>query len=106
CDLEHLLKLRCAKAPEGEDATDDTGEVEIDLRGTILAAPSANGDSPETSIRALAARSRAEVSLLDGDTGSSRRMRGRQTLNTGGGTLLEVEGVSISFGGTIALSDV
>jgi branched-chain amino acid transport system ATP-binding protein len=101
-----LLKGRSAKGPE-DGAAVDTGEVEIDLRGTILAAPSQNGDSPATSIRTLAARSRAEVSLLDGETGSSRRMRGRHTnLNGSGGTLLEVEGVSISFGGTIALSDV
>ena len=107
-ELLLLLKGRFAKAPE-EGAAEDTGEVEIDLRGTILAAPSKNGDSPTTSIRSLAgARSRAEVSLIEGETGSSRRMRGRQTLGSGGsgGTLLEVEGVSISFGGTIALSDV
>ncbi|MDQ1500792.1 MAG: branched-chain amino acid transport system ATP-binding protein livM [Actinomycetota bacterium] len=105
-ELVRLLKGRSAKGPE-DGAAVDTGEVEIDLRGTILAAPSQNGDSPATSIRTLAARSRAEVSLLDGETGSSRRMRGRHTnLNGSGGTLLEVEGVSISFGGTIALSDV
>jgi branched-chain amino acid transport system permease protein len=107
-ELVRLIKGRFAPAAADGEADGDTGEVEIDLRGTILATPSANGDSPTTSIQSLAASlSRAEVSLLDADTGSTRRMRERRNLNvSGSGPILDVEGVSISFGGTVALTDV
>ena len=100
-ELVHLLKGRLAKA--APEAGDGDEEVEIDLRGTILAAPSVNGNSPATSIR-----TRADASLIDADTGTSRRMRERQQLGSGngGGPILEVEGVSIAFGGTVALTDV
>lgn len=74
---------------EDEDAADEVVQ-EIDLTAHILADGNGNGARRAMSIHSLAELS--EVSLLEPGAPHD--------------ALLKVEGVSISFGGTIALSDV
>jgi ABC-type branched-subunit amino acid transport system ATPase component/ABC-type branched-subunit amino acid transport system permease subunit len=104
--LSRWLMERLGKGAEAP--ADEAEEIDLTTAGNILSAPSANGDRSVTSITTRnEARAYAEVSLVEGKNATSRRMRHRLEHKTEGGEpLLQVEDVSIAFGGTVALSEV
>jgi len=104
--LSRWLMERFGKGAEAP--ADEVEEIDLTTAGNILSAPSANGDRSVTSITSRnEARAYAEVSLVEGKNATSRRMRHRLEHKTEGGEpLLQVEDVSIAFGGTVALSEV